>query len=932
MNIKKYIGLALLPMVFTACQEDTLVNDQAQGIYTLKATMDKTASASRAQIVLGGTSTTSETFHWNKGDEMSVFEYEDAKSAIVEHSFHISETYDGKSASAEFTTTNALTEGMNFTALYPATSLNDGKLKLEMQGLYTLNDYSQSSWVDYLSNNMYMLATGSVEENMSLEMEHLCSLLRVTYTNSTDEEVKIYSVAAHGHLCGYRTFSVTNVSEKASDDSRYDRIGVSFKDGMTVASGESKDFYILVFSYFDEKNYSWNGLNGFTVACPNNEYLSTPTTYNGKDFLLPDLNPGKAYWFNITQTTEGLVWTKDVNQGEEDDVTVTFSNTELAAALYSVLGTDLVTMNPDGTAVMKQSDVLAVKELDFGWNAYTITSLSGIEKFVNLEFLRCCQTGLATCDLSQNTSLKDVQIYGSLLQSLDVTNLTELERLNCAGITELEELDLSNCKKLGSLDCSQTALDVINIPVPENMWRLCYGGNKDLQVDLSLYPNLTILGIYGMGLTTLNIPQSIQSKLVALYVSNNNLTTIDLTAYPNLENLECGINNLTSLDLSVVPDLRTLFCDRNKIPTLDITALSHLEELHCGDQQDNINLSLTMTEDQKETWDNTWSVQNHSVSVQVAGATQVITFTNKELSKALYAVLGAEKVSFNADSCALMSSVDVKAVTSLNFSWKDFTITSLEGIENFVNLDVLQCSSVGLKSCDLSKNPKIFYLDLSWNDLSSLDLSNQSGLQNLNCSFNDRLADLTLPITKDLYHLSVENTALESLDIYYPASISVLYYGNTKVTPFDMSEFINLKLLDVDNLGLNNLDLIPSTIKAQLETFYCDDNNLSELDLSQFPVLRDLHCNNNDIKALDLKSAPNLRSLMCIGNQIDSLDISHWESIDYIACGSQQDDKILNLTMTEDQKKVWDENWSHGENEKVNAIITNAGGGTAEAE
>ena len=180
MNLKKYIGLAILPMVFTACQDDTLVENQAKGIYTLKATVDNNAPMSRAQVELGGTSTTSEKFHWNVGDALTVFEYDNAMPGVTEHTFDISADYDGSSASAEFTTTDALTASKKFTAIYPAMSSDNGTLTLQMDARFTLADNSESSWVDYFSKNMFMLATGTVAEGMSLEMQHMCSLLRVT--------------------------------------------------------------------------------------------------------------------------------------------------------------------------------------------------------------------------------------------------------------------------------------------------------------------------------------------------------------------------------------------------------------------------------------------------------------------------------------------------------------------------------------------------------------------------------------------------------------------------------------------------------------------------------------------------------------------------------------------------------------------------------
>lgn len=576
MNLKKYIGLAVLPMVFSACQEDTLVNDQAQGIYTLKATVDNAAPMSRAQVVLGGTSTTTETFHWNAGDSLKVFEYDNAMPDISEHLFKISGNYDGNSASAEFTTTNALTVGKKFTAIYPAPSLNDdGTVNLQMEGLATLNDDSESSWVNYFSNNMYMLATGTVAEGMNLQMEHLCSLLRVTYTNATDEDKEIYSVAAYGHLFGYRTFGVANLNESANDDARYDRIGVKFDNGLTVAAGESKDFYILVFSYFDEKNYTWDGMNGFIIAQPNNVYLSTPETYNGQEFKLQDLNPGSSYWFNITQTADGLVWTKDVNQGEEEDVTVTFSNKEFSKALYDYLGADKVTLNADSCAVMTEENVLAVTGLIFEDQKYTITSLSGIENFVNLQYLECSYMGLEECDLSKNTNLRNARIQGNNLTSLDFSNCPELQTLICSYMMGLTSLNLTGCTKLSNLQSQDTGLTTLNIPNPEAMDNFLTPAGVD--IDLTPYINLTGLGLIGRNLENLDIiPKDVKAKLTFLTIDNNNLTKLDLTEFTNLRSLNCSFNQMAELD---------------------ITPLENLNDLWCV-QRGNINLLLTLTQAQ----------------------------------------------------------------------------------------------------------------------------------------------------------------------------------------------------------------------------------------------------------------------------------------------------------------------------------------------
>lgn len=612
MNIKKYIGMALLPMVFAACQEDTLVNDQGQGINTLKATVDQSAPMSRAQVLLGGTSTTTETFRWNAGDEMMLLDVSNVED-ISKHLFTISSSYDGNSVSADFTTSKALTEGNSIIAVYPTTfSLDDTYgyfINMDVAG-HVLDNNSEASWIKYFSENMFMMATGTASEGMSLNMQHLCSLLRITYTNATDSDVQISSINIYGDVCTNRTFHAGDTSYDAGHGGSSDN-GIRFANPVTVGAGTSEDFYILTFAYFDHENNNWGGLTGFNFSYAGKSDASTPATYNGQQFVVSNLKAGSSYWFNITETANGIVWTKDVNQGEEEDTIVTFSNTELSAALLGVLGADKVTLNAKGYAEMKKADVLEVKELDFGWEGtYTITSLAGIENFVNLEVVYCNNTGLKECDLSNNKKLNNVIVCESELITLDLTGLTEIRYVACGNSKTFKELILDPASRLGHLECQNTLMEVLNIPNPENMWQLQCGGNPNLHLDFTLYPNLTILGMNNMGLTSLDFLGDLKSQLTWLSVQSNQLTSITLSEFPELEEFDCGGNNLTELNLSGVTIMTFLSCYDNDITTLDISSLTNLTNLVCGNQKNEKTLSLTLTEEQKTSWDNEWLKNN----------------------------------------------------------------------------------------------------------------------------------------------------------------------------------------------------------------------------------------------------------------------------------------------------------------------------------
>ena len=123
MKLKKYIGLAIMPMLFAACQNDTLEENllQEKGIYTLSGTMPGGSAMSRAQIALGNTDSSKESFLWNEGDCFAL--YQGDNDNLSSHVFTISsdyrETGDGDKKNATFTTDNPA-QAMKYVAIYPA--------------------------------------------------------------------------------------------------------------------------------------------------------------------------------------------------------------------------------------------------------------------------------------------------------------------------------------------------------------------------------------------------------------------------------------------------------------------------------------------------------------------------------------------------------------------------------------------------------------------------------------------------------------------------------------------------------------------------------------------------------------------------------------------------------------------------------------------
>lgn len=301
------------------------------------------------------------------------------------------------------------------------------------------------------------------------------------------------------------------------------------------------------------------------------------------------------------------------------DAYLPIKNVELSAALRGILGADSVLIDPATQyGKMKMHTIETLTELNFSHQGYTITTLDEIAKFKNLERLDCRSTKLVVCDLSQNSELTYVNVQSNALTALDFSQNAKLRQLICSYNPDLTSLNLANCTQLNSLQTQSTGLTALEIPNKEIMKNFLYGdtGLKDI-IDLNEYPNVTSLGIDGLGYTSIDevIPDNLKEKIHTLYCERNNFETFDFSKFLNLQNL---------------------YCTGNKISKLDVQNLKALSSLQCGNQQNGIVLELKMAESQREQWTSNWSKRgNENVKPIFAGSIEDIamnggTFTVNE--------------------------------------------------------------------------------------------------------------------------------------------------------------------------------------------------------------------------------------------------------------------------------------------------------------
>jgi len=234
-----------------------------------------------------------------------------------------------------------------------------------------------------------------------------------------------------------------------------------------------------------------------------------------------------------------------------------------------------------------------------------ISDLTGIEAFTSLKTLKCNNNLLQTLDLSQLTQLEYLECWHNQLTSLDLSNNTKLTGLNCTN-NYIQSLDVSVCPEMNSLICQNNELtefifssNLMWIDVRRNnLQSLDVSNNTDL-VNLDCFDNQissldvsanTLLTHLDCGYNQMTDLKLNGERLTVLKCYNNQLTSMDLSNYEFLSQFDCRDNLLTTLILNNCPNLWLLRCGGNQLTVLELGEIKSdkaknttLVDLDCSD-------------------------------------------------------------------------------------------------------------------------------------------------------------------------------------------------------------------------------------------------------------------------------------------------------------------------------------------------------------
>ena len=274
--------------------------------------------------------------------------------------------------------------------------------------------------------------------------------------------------------------------------------------------------------------------------------------------------------------------------------------------------------------------------------------------------------------------------------------------------------------------------------------------------------------------------------------------------------------------------------------------------------------------------------------------TDIITFADANFKAACMA-------EFDANGDGEITAEEAEAATTLTASM--LNIESLTGIEYFKNLTSLDVSFNKLTSLDLSRLTKLTNIQVNGNKLQTLDLTGLSELTSLDCS-NNKLSTLDVSDAEDLQTLICSNNQIGALDLRNNKlledlqcstnSLSALNLkNNTKLTTL-LCRKNALTTLDVTKLPLLvNLDCSVNTLASlnvynnpKLETLYCASTGLATLGVTANTALTVLDCSGNALTALDVTKNALLETLNCSNNDLSRLDVSKNTALETLNCQS----------------------------------------------
>jgi Leucine-rich repeat (LRR) protein len=377
----------------------------------------------------------------------------------------------------------------------------------------------------------------------------------------------------------------------------------------------------------------------------------------------------------------------------------------------------------------------------------------------------------------------------------------------------------------------------------ENISSLALSNNDLTTLDLTVNTSLTTINLNDNNLTNLNINGL--DQLITLRAHDNQLTHIDLNTNTSLNNIYIYNNNLETLDLFSLTALRNIYCYNNSLYTLDLSQAQDLYRLKC---YNNNLVSLNLR---------TAGAANTPTNTLDCDTNPNLTCINVKSPSTFTAVV--PNVTIPAGASFSITCTDYVSVPDSNFEQEliDLGVDTEAGINHVIK----RADAEGVTGV----------LDLDFLNINSLiGIEAFINLTTLRAAGNN-LTSINVAAITNLEGLILFNNNISTIDVSSNMALKTLYLSNNDIASIDLTANTALKYFQIANNDLTSINLISNTA---LQTIFLDDNNLNNLVFANHPYLQTVHCAGNAMSGvLYIDNSPNLTGLYCNNNQLENDDI-----------------------------------------------------------
>lgn len=384
------------------------------------------------------------------------------------------------------------------------------------------------------------------------------------------------------------------------------------------------------------------------------------------------------------------------------------------------------------------------------------------------------------------------------------------KKINWKGITHFSELSTLIVKE---------STNKLTLPQLPKLDEFQYYNNKIKSLTLPALPKLEWACVDGKMLTKLDLSKNKNIKRLTVYAPK--MKSLDTRIFKKLEILELDGLQLPSLDLSENKKIDSLSIANMKGISLDFSALPNLE-----------NLELENTDIE---------------TLELTGCKKLKTLSVSRCE-------GLQRIELKG--CGKLKNLTIKKNPSLQEVTVDesskLTSLTISECKKITNLDHLNLSKLeSLEVCDTSVSdltpdrfPNLGKLVFYKNAQKEFPFQSLKKLYELQGGYENNTKVLDVSMLPKLYSLSWTNGAVETVK-----------FG--KKSRFQEVDLSNNRLSGAWNLSaFKNVD-----------TFNCNYNNITSIDLGKLTHGLSVFCRNNKLKKVQASYCYNLSELDCRGNK-----------------------------------------------------------------